>query len=243
MAAQESNQRRLILTLAIGDAYQRMWSMVRPRWECYAERVGAEIAVIDRAESPTHPFFDKLIQCERLALSGQWDRICFADCDEVPVSGAPDIFDCHPDPDVFYGVPGNLYFRKHLARRLRKIGRHWKTGRPPRYIFGGTFLFGPEHAEVFHWDRPQLMCVKLGREEGVISTRLMECSTPFGDMSPRWDAIPPWWPCHRPFFAHSDARSAGGKLLHFQRLFSRIPQDRITDDRPAELAALREAWT
>lgn len=86
------NERRLILTIAVGEEYQKIAEYTHPTLRRYAERIGADFKVIDESNCTT-PHWEKF---QIYQLLNQYDRIIYLDTDLIVRDDCPDLFEIVP---------------------------------------------------------------------------------------------------------------------------------------------------
>jgi hypothetical protein len=90
-----SSARAAIVTLLVGEAYERTWSRVcAPSWISYARRTGVDIVIltdrIDPSDVARSPAWQKLLILD-LPWAKRYERVIWLDCDIIINEEAPDI--------------------------------------------------------------------------------------------------------------------------------------------------------
>lgn len=89
------NKKLAVVTIAMGEYYQKLAQITHPTLKKYAEKIGAEFIVIDKQKiSKTTPHWEKF---QLYNLLNIYDRILFVDTDVIIREDAPDIFKHVPD--------------------------------------------------------------------------------------------------------------------------------------------------
>lgn len=135
---------RLILTIAVGPAFQEIAALTHPLIGAYARQVGADFVSINTATSLPH--LEKFRMADFL---GRYDRVLFIDTDIVITGNCPDLFSIVPDgafgawfPDPM--IPGR--FAGNIARVQEVLGDiGWVDG----YFNSGVMVASRCHRPVF----------------------------------------------------------------------------------------------
>ena len=152
--------KRLVLTIAIGDAWQSLAQVTHPLMQEYAKRVGADFGAITSPSGEAWgPHWEKL-QLYNI-LGREYDRVIYLDTDCVLRPDCPDLFEIVPENTVGAFNEGLFMPRTEVMRQgiqryvkgdLGWDGRYWNTGvmvlsRKHRHLFkppGGEFDFANE---------------------------------------------------------------------------------------------------
>jgi hypothetical protein len=138
----------LVLTLAIGDEYQRMAKLTHPAMKRYAERVGAEFLVIDRpAIATTTPHWEKFQIAD---LLDRYERICYLDTDILVRDDCPSLFDEVPTGQLgmFNEAPFTDRSKELMIDICRQYGvtlAEWDG----KYYNSGVIVASRCHQELF----------------------------------------------------------------------------------------------
>ena len=138
--------RNAVVTLAIGDKFQRLGELTHPWMRRYAERLGADFVILDRAdpEAP-HVVFTK----GRLhQLLDRYERVVFLDTDILVSPRAPDLFQVVPEERLGAVFVGR-YSRGHddAVRQVQEaLGDIGWDGR--EYFNVGSMVLSRQHREV-----------------------------------------------------------------------------------------------
>ena len=80
-----------ILTIVSGEKYEKIWEKSKPFFENYADKIGADLIVIDNAENVPSAHWMKFSIYE--LLKKKYDRVAFIDADILIRSDTPSLFD------------------------------------------------------------------------------------------------------------------------------------------------------
>ena len=86
----------LILTIAVGDAYQRMSALTHPAIKKYAEKIGADFQCITESDCST-PHWAKF---EIYNLLNKYERILYIDTDILVREDTPNLFEIVPQNEL-----------------------------------------------------------------------------------------------------------------------------------------------
>lgn len=93
-----TSKKLAVLTIAMGEHYQKLSKITHPTIKHYADKIGAEFIVIDQQKiSQTTPHWEKF---QIFNLLNVYDRILFIDTDIIIREDAPNIFDEVPDTEL-----------------------------------------------------------------------------------------------------------------------------------------------
>lgn len=83
-----------IVTVTVGDHYQKIAKLSHPTFQAYADRIGAEFGVLPLATiKPTSPSWEKMRVAE---LLGMYERVMYIDSDAIISPECPDLFKIVP---------------------------------------------------------------------------------------------------------------------------------------------------
>ena len=140
--------RKLVVTLAIGEQFQKMAELTHPLLRLYAERCGADFLSINEAKLGKKL---GLVTYEKFQifdfLNGDYDQVLFIDTYIVVTPNAPSVFELCP-ANVFGAANESGYSmsEKHKVITQAQLGQvTWKHP----YFNSGVMLLGPEHRKVF----------------------------------------------------------------------------------------------
>lgn len=86
------DEKRLLLTIAVGEVYQKMAEHTHPTLKKYADRIGADFLVIDESNCIT-AHWEKF---QIFYLLNKYDRILYIDTDIIIRDDCPDLFELVP---------------------------------------------------------------------------------------------------------------------------------------------------
>lgn len=144
-------ERKLVVTLAIGDHFQKMAELTHPLLKRYAEKCGADFLCFDQVKLKQKL---GLVTYEKFqifdVLNGDYDQVLFVDTDIVVTPNAPSVFDlCPPTSFGAANEAGYSMAETHKAVTQEQLGEvDWKHP----YFNSGVMLFGPQHKAVFNPD-------------------------------------------------------------------------------------------
>jgi len=151
----DPNEKRAIVTVAIGDEYREMADIARPTLDAYADKVNADIIEIDRVINDSDHHHLEKFQIKELL--NDFDRILYVDADILIHPDCPDLFDIVPKdcvgavPDCHNGKWGNINRFNEIIAVQDKLGNaNWNAG----YFNSGVIVLSKEHAALF--DNPEL---------------------------------------------------------------------------------------
>jgi hypothetical protein len=148
-------KKNAIVTLAIGDFYERMGRLTHPFMKSYAERCDAQFVVIDKpmvqARYGLTPRYDKF---QVHGLLESFDRIAFFDTDVLVALDAPSVFEIVPK-DVF-GAASEEGFSQAKTDKVQTQQVLGPVEWTCAYFNSGVMVFGQAHKALFDPADPQL---------------------------------------------------------------------------------------
>lgn len=148
-------EKKAIVTLAIGDFYEKMGSITHPLMKKYANNVGADFVCISQPDvadiTALPPKYEKF---QIYDLFDRYDRILFIDTDIIVNPDAPDIFDYCP-AECFGAVSEESYSGSTLEKKVTQeiLGSvDWIYP----YINSGVMVIPKTCREIFNYRRPEL---------------------------------------------------------------------------------------
>ena len=146
----DPNEKRCIVTVAIGPEYREMAKIARPTLNAYADKVNADIIEIDEIVSTKTNFHLEKFQIKKLL--DEFDRIMYVDADILIHPDCPDLFDIVPKdcvgavPDCHNGKWGNINRFNEIIAVQDKLGNtNWNSG----YFNSGMIILSKQHKELF----------------------------------------------------------------------------------------------
>jgi len=141
----------VVAMVAIGELYQKLAEITRPRVERYASRIGAAFTCLSKPSfsDGRHPVWEKL----RLRdLLKDYDRVAFIDTDCLVRETCPDLFAVVKKgrfgavEEASRGFLTGGQYRAHVESYLKLVrGIPWYPG---WYINTGVLVFDRAHAEI-----------------------------------------------------------------------------------------------
>jgi hypothetical protein len=135
---------RVILTIAVGQAFHDIAALTHPAMAAYARRTNADFIALNT--DATEPHLQKARIAEFLQL---YDRILYLDTDIVVNDGCPDLFDIVPE-DTFGAWFPNPMFPGRFADRIRRVQQVLgDIGWVDNYFNSGVMVVSRAHAAAF----------------------------------------------------------------------------------------------
>lgn len=182
---------KAIVTFVNGKHYEQLFAITGPRIESYAERIGAELHVIEaRTGSREHVLTNKM---RASALFRKYERSLYVDSDVFIRESSPSIFD-----EVPRGKLGAVNELVHLADSPKKprnqlIASVLKSQGAKRcvvrpYINAGVFVIDQEHGHLY--DPPARPLPKAWcSEQALFSYRISRHRVPFHELGLEWNCM------------------------------------------------------
>jgi hypothetical protein len=180
-----------IVTVTIGEKFERIAAVTHPTLRSYAERLGADFIVID-GKSPGQedivPHFAKL---QIRNLFNTYDRILFLDTDVIVRADTPNLFEIVPEHKVGLFREGKFIPRRKLdiemaaktyCTKVRMNPDDWKG----QYWNTGVLVASRIHKSLF--EAPDFEKVRKVEgawdygEQGWINIQIINSSTPVHDL-------------------------------------------------------------
>jgi ADP-heptose:LPS heptosyltransferase len=148
------DDKRALVTLAIGADANKMVDIALPSLEHYAHKTGADLVIISEPKINGYsPHFEKFQMAE---LLDKYDRIVYVDADTLIHPACPDLFNLVPVDHVGV-VPDSQDGQWHNLNRINEIMNsqqvlgfvNWGSG----YFNSGVMVFSKEHKGLF--DEPE----------------------------------------------------------------------------------------
>ncbi|MBK8163199.1 MAG: hypothetical protein IPK65_08640 [Gammaproteobacteria bacterium] len=186
---------RAVVTLAIGDLYERMGQITHPLMQLYAQRHNAEFVTINQPKVQVKYGLDNRYDKFQLyELLDRFEQIAFFDSDILIAPDAPSIYDMVPI-DVF-GAANEESFslskndKEQTQEILGKI--QWKNV----YFNSGVMVFGKSHQVVFdpkvaalaEWAEKKITIPKrTTNDQAYLNYRINQLNVPFLDLGYRFN--------------------------------------------------------
>jgi len=169
--------KRLVLTIAIGDAHKRIHAVTAPTQRAYAERLGADYLVLkELGPDQTTPHWEKL-RIHELLL--QYERIVYLDADVLVRDDCPDLFAEVPETQLGAHNEGAFLDRRaSLAQALEESGEtveDWDGA----YYNTGVMVISRRHRGLF---RPVARQISNFFEQGLLNARIAGAHVPCHDL-------------------------------------------------------------
>jgi hypothetical protein len=201
--------RKAVVTICIGDLYERLGALTHPAFQAYARKVGAELVVWRDAGTHRLPHYRKL---DLGMLLGEYDRVLYLDTDIVIRPDAPDLFARVPEDCLGLFNQGPYHdYEASVARFLAEEGfdpRLWDR----RYFNTGVILASRGHRELFV--RPAVEREHFF-EQTYLNLLFARSRPRIHELGPEWNCLPciwqsPGWDGHC-YFAHYAGASLGNQ--------------------------------
>lgn len=139
-----------IVTLAIGQPNQKMLTLVKPFFEAYSKKVGAEFIIIDRES--INGYACHLEKFQIYGLLEKYSRIAYFDVDIIIRPDTPNVFEIVPEDSVGC-IYDNVSNTKSESNRKKEIVNSQKglgdIGWEEGYINSGVIILSEQHKTVF----------------------------------------------------------------------------------------------
>ncbi len=128
--------RYAVITIAMGERYQKMGEITHPLMAAYAKKIGADFIILDKQKiSQTTPHWEKF---QLLDFLEQYDRILFLDTDIFIKKNCPNIFDVVPYAQIGIFNEAPFVTRRDIAietcaeayqmKDFKWDGKYYNTG-------------------------------------------------------------------------------------------------------------------
>jgi len=140
---------RVIATMVIGDKYRKLWDITRPAMESYADRIGADLLVIEN-----NPHGNLSPHWAKLALHGllhkRYQRALWLDSDLIIRDDCPDLFALVPEDKLGLLNEGRFVPRSVALYEAMKM---YQTQLPnwdrKSYYNTGVMVVSRDHRHLF----------------------------------------------------------------------------------------------
>jgi hypothetical protein len=175
---------KLVLTIAVGETYEKMAKLTHPSFQKYAEKIGADFLSINKNTSST-PHWEKF---QIYDLLNKYEKILYVDTDILIRSDCPDLFKIVPDNQLGlfdempftegrnisliesckdYGVILKNWGGKYFNSGVMVIPRNWK------------FLFKKPERELFNFYEQGYLNVKINQELEKVGNEMSVFDLPY----------------------------------------------------------------
>ena len=167
-------RQKLLLTLAIGEAFQQLSRLTHPSLRAYASRIGAEFLSIEKQTiSHTSPHWEKFRIYDFLKY---YDRILYMDTDLIIRDDCPNLFDLVPDGvlGMFNEAPFTVRSKELMIDICRAYGvtLPWWSG---QYYNSGVMVVSQAQRELF---RPPVQEVCNFYEQSYLNMQIAALDVP-----------------------------------------------------------------
>lgn len=141
-----SGRKHLVLTIAVGDAYQKLAKLTHPTLRRYAERIGADFLSIDESSSST-PHWEKF---QIFDLLNRYERIVYLDTDLIVRDDCPDLFE--KVPQSYLGMFNEAPFTDGRASAMQDALNQYEETLPDwngLYYNTGVIVISRGHKYLF----------------------------------------------------------------------------------------------
>jgi hypothetical protein len=140
--------KKLVLTIAIGDDYQKLSKLTHPSIKAYAKRIGADFHSVDQiAMSETTPHWEKFQIYHYL---DHYDRILYIDTDIIVRDDTPNLFDIVPETHL--GIFNEGKFTNRSIDLIIDVCKAYKVTLDKwdgRYFNTGVMVISKYHKSLF----------------------------------------------------------------------------------------------
>lgn len=152
---------KALVTLTMGDFYEKMASITHPLLKAYAEKIDADFIVIDQPViSEKYSVPKKYEKFQIYELLGRYEAILFVDTDIVVTRDAPNVFDLVP-ANTFCAVSEEGFSGSKLEKMVTQkyLGEvNWQY----IYFNSGLMVIPQSHRELFNLDDKQIVYWAVG---------------------------------------------------------------------------------
>lgn len=139
--------RKLVLTCAIGEEYQKVAEVTNPSKKAYADRIGADFLMIDANATTASPAWAKLAMYD--LLGREYDRVIFLDADTLVRPDCPDLFEMVPEKGCAMFSEGEFLPREQEMREGASIWSGGKLAWDQKYYNTGVIVASRAHRQIF----------------------------------------------------------------------------------------------
>lgn len=179
---------RVIVTSVIGEKYQAIWKLTGPTVEAYADRIDADILVIEENPHETSPHWVKFALHE--ILHKRYKRAAWIDADIIIRGDAPDIFDVVPEDRLGIFNEGRFTPRSiaiHEAMQVYKIDLpDWDR---VSYFNSGVMVISQDQRHLFNQpENIKKQKYNFG-EQTYLNLRILQRKVPVHELSPNFNRM------------------------------------------------------
>jgi lipopolysaccharide biosynthesis glycosyltransferase len=144
-----------IVSMAVGDFYNKVAELTFPTLRKYAERIGADF--IELQPNDVYKKFPHYLKYELGTVLDNYDRICYIDADIVVSPIAPNIFEKVPEDKMGLFEEGK--YENRLAALQNYFTEKGLNAVATQYFNTGVIVASKEHKRVF--EAPEVSEVSL----------------------------------------------------------------------------------
>lgn len=175
----------LVLTIAMGDAYERMAKLTHPNIKAYAKKIGAEFMCIDKsAIAKTSPHWEKF---QIHDLLEEYDRILYLDTDMIIRDDCPNLFDEVPEGKL--GMFNEASWTDRSKELMIDIARKYETTIPKwdgKYYNSGVMVISRVHKYLFRKPREEHFSFY---EQSYLNMQIARLEIPVHDLHYRYNRM------------------------------------------------------
>jgi hypothetical protein len=134
-----------IVSMAVGDFYNKISELTFPSLRKYAERVGADF--IELQPNEVYKNFPHYLKCELNSVLDSYDRICYIDADIIVSPLAPNIFEKVPEDKMGLFEEGK--YENRLSNLQNYFTQKGLNAVATQYFNTGVIVASKEHKKVF----------------------------------------------------------------------------------------------
>ncbi len=140
--------KNLVLTIAVGDVYQKIAKITHPSIMAYAEKIGADFICVDKKSNTSTPHWDKFSQI--FTLLNKYERILYIDTDIIIRDDCPNLFEIVPKSELglFNERPFTSDRHLSLIESCKDYGiiiNNWNG----KYYNTGVMVISRQHKQLF----------------------------------------------------------------------------------------------
>lgn len=156
-----------VVTVTIGQEYERLARLTHPTISAYASKIGADFVVFDKKEvATTTPHFEKL---KIYHLLNKYERIIYLDTDVIVRRDCPNLFNIVPEGKL--GIFNNgafldcLPYMQQACKQYSVEVPEWKRD----FYNTGVMVISRHHKFLF--EKPQNECAHSLNDQGLLNLR------------------------------------------------------------------------
>jgi lipopolysaccharide biosynthesis glycosyltransferase len=171
--------RTALVTIVIGEKYERLAEVSHPLLKKYAEKTGSDFIVWKDFDGHSLPAYKKL---DIYGLLKEYDRVLFIDTDVIIRNDCPNLFELVPE--TYFGAFNEFPFTdRHEAMMSMCQDREWLQKKI--YFNSGVFVCSASHRSIFrHGIEPNNFY-----EQTLLNFRLHALAIPFFDIGYKFNRM------------------------------------------------------